>query len=127
MFTSKMTSMHHPQWKGFCLRRSTTCGFHDETLRGLTGSIFKECGAVNPAFLSYLNFDPLENHRSDCKKCYNPLLWLSTKLFLLIVSTSITTANFNLCFLVLVYNSVYMTKSKRYWNKSSVLFSLSEM
>ena len=79
---------------------------HDETLRGLTGSIFKECGAVNPAFLSYLNFDPLENHRSDCKKCYNPLLWLSTKLFLLIVFTSITTANFNRCFLALVYNSV---------------------
>ena len=79
---------------------------HDETLRGLTGSIFKECGAVNPAFLSYLNFNPLENHRSDCNKCYNPLLWLSTKLLLLIVFTSITTANFNRCFLVLVYNSI---------------------
>ena len=28
---------------------------HDETQRGLSGSIFKECGVVDPAFLSYLN------------------------------------------------------------------------
>ena len=27
--------------------------FHDETQRGLSGSIFKECGVVDPAFLSY--------------------------------------------------------------------------
>ena len=88
------------------IHRRSVENTHDETLRGLTGSIFKECGAVNPAFLSYLNFNPLENHRSDCNKCYNPLLWLSTKLLLLIVFTSITTANFNRCFLVLVYNSI---------------------
>ena len=29
--------------------------FHDETQRGLSGSTFKECGAVDSAFLSYLN------------------------------------------------------------------------
>ena len=29
--------------------------FHDETQRGLSGSTFKECGVVDPAFLSYLN------------------------------------------------------------------------
>ena len=79
---------------------------HDEMLQCLTGSIFKECGVVNPAFLSYLNFDSLENHRSDCNKCYNHLLWLLTKLFLLIVFTLITTLSFNRCFFALVYNSV---------------------
>ena len=28
---------------------------HDETQRGLSGSTIMECGAVDPAFLSYLN------------------------------------------------------------------------
>ena len=28
---------------------------HDETQVGLSGSTFKECGVVDPAFLSYLN------------------------------------------------------------------------
>ena len=31
---------------------------HDETQRGLTGSISKECGVGNPAFLSYFSFAP---------------------------------------------------------------------
>ena len=31
---------------------------HDETQRGLTGSISKECGVFYPAFLSYFYFAP---------------------------------------------------------------------
>ena len=34
---------------------------HDETQRGLSGSILMECGVFIPAFLSYLKFGTVVN------------------------------------------------------------------